>query len=108
MLSHKGISYFQQHLYCAPESYVLTDSQSFLWLQFGTVGVYDRPHTRSQGNVLDDPVLNPDLFPGHWNDNDDSEDDDDGDDNNPSSSRPLSAMDRSRNSNDERTVSFNI
>ena len=46
------------------------------WLQFGTVGVYDRPHTRSQGHVSDDPVLNPDLFPGHWDDDDDSADDD--------------------------------
>ena len=36
----KGISYFQQHLYCAPESYVLTDSQSFLWaLRFKSLGI---------------------------------------------------------------------
>ena len=78
------------------------------WLQFGTVGVYDRPHTRSQGNVLDDPVLDPDPFPGHWNDNDNSEEDDDDGDNDPSYSCPLPAMGRSRNSNDEHTVSFNI
>jgi hypothetical protein len=36
----KALAYFQQHLYCSPKAYVLTDSQSFLWaLRFRSLGI---------------------------------------------------------------------
>ena len=77
------------------------------WLQFGTVGIYDRPHTRSQGHVAEDPVLDPDLFSGHYDD-DSSDDDDESDDDIANPSLPLPAMTRYRVPKKDRTVTFNI